>query len=259
MLRTEEARVNSSFRQKLGQKELCIGTFITLPCPEIAEICAEAGMDWILVDLEHTTLEVKDVQSILQAINRKCGCVVRVPSKEEATIKRVLDVGVDGIMVPHVNTVAETVSLVQGCLYPPAGKRSVGIARAQSYGLGFKDYLARANKEIAVIPQVEHVEGVSCIDDIVRVPGVSGVFIGPYDLSGSMGMLGQVKSAEVQKSIARVQHSCSKAGLPAGIFCPDIESARIQIERGFTLIALGMDSRFLVDSVRRVVDQLSDI
>ncbi|MFC2164876.1 HpcH/HpaI aldolase/citrate lyase family protein [Acidobacteriota bacterium] len=248
--------MNLSFRQKLEQNKLCIGTFITLPCPEIAEICAMAGLDWILVDLEHTTLEVKDVQSILQAINQQCACIVRVPSKDEATIKRVLDVGVNGIMVPHVNTVEETTSLVQGCLYPPEGKRSVGIARAQNYGLGFKDYLARANKEIIVIPQVEHVEGVSRIDDIVRVPGVSGVFIGPYDLSGSMGMLGQVKSTEVQESIARVQRSCSQAGLPAGIFCPDIESARTQIDQGFTLIVLGMDSRFLVDSVRRVIDQL---
>jgi len=252
----EEARVNSSFRQKLEHKELCIGTFVTLPCPEIAEICAEAGMDWILVDLEHTTLEVKDVQSFLQAINRKCACVVRVPSKEEATIKRVLDVGVDGIMVPHVNTVTETASLVQACLYPPEGKRSVGIARAQNYGLGFKEYLARANKEIVIIPQVEHVEGVACIDEIVRVPGVSGVFIGPYDLSGSMGMLGKVKSPEVQESIAKVRLSCSQANLPAGIFCPDVESAQSHIDQGFTFIALGMDTRFLVDSIRRVIDQL---
>jgi 2-dehydro-3-deoxyglucarate aldolase/4-hydroxy-2-oxoheptanedioate aldolase len=248
--------LNSSFRQKLARKELCIGTFITLPCPEIAEICAEAGMDWILVDLEHTTLEVKDVQDILQAVNQKCACIVRVPSKEESTIKRVLDVGVDGIMVPHINTVEETVSFVQACLYPPEGKRSVGIARAQKYGLGFKDYLARANKEIIVIPQVEHVEGVTDIDDIVKVPGVSGVFIGPYDLSGSMGMLGQVKSAEVQESVSKVQFSCSQAGLPVGIFCPDSESAQTHIDQGFSLIILGMDTRFLIDSVRRVIDQL---
>jgi len=252
----EVASVNSTFWQKLEQKELCIGTFLTLPCPEIAEICAEAGMDWVLVDLEHTTLDVKDVQRILQAINRKCGCIVRVPSNEEGTIKRVLDAGVDGIMVPHVNSADETTGIVQACLYPPEGKRSVGIARAQNYGLGFKDYLARANKEILVIPQVEHVEGLACIDDIVNVPGVSGVFIGPYDLSGSMGMLGKVKSPEVQEKIAKVRLSCSQAGLPVGIFCADLESAQSHIDQGFTLIVLGMDTRFLVDSVRRVIDQL---
>lgn len=245
-----------SFRKKLEQNEICVGTFLTLPCPEVAEICAEAGMDWVLVDLEHTTLEVKDVQSVLQAMNPNCACVVRVPSNDAATIKRVLDAGVDGIMVPHVNSAGEAETIVQACLYPPAGKRSVGIARAQKYGLGFKDYLVRANEEILVIPQVEHVEGVAVIDDIVKIPGVSGVFIGPYDLSGSMGMLGHVKSAEVQESIARVQLSCSQAGLPTGIFCPDVESARAHVELGFTLIALGMDSRFLIDSIRRAMKEL---
>jgi len=245
-----------SFRQKIEQKKHCIGTFLTLPCPEIAEICAEAGMDWILADLEHTTLDVKDVQSILQAMNQKCACVVRVPSNDVATIKRVLDTGVDGIMVPHVNTAAEIAGIVQACRYPPEGQRSVGIARAQKYGLGFKDYLSSANADILVIPQVEHVEGVDRIDDIVKAPGVSGVFIGPYDLSGSMGMLGQVKSAEVQGRIARVRLACSQAGLPAGIFCPDVESARTHIELGFTFIALAMDSRFLIDSIRGALKEL---
>jgi 2-keto-3-deoxy-L-rhamnonate aldolase RhmA len=252
----EEERVNSSFRQKLKQRELCIGTFLTLPCPEIAEICAEVGMDWVLVDLEHTTLDVKDVQSILQAINQKCACIVRVPSKDVATIKRVLDTGVDGIMVPHVNSAEETTSIVRACLYPPEGQRSVGISRAQNYGLGFKDYLSRANAEILVIPQVEHVEGVEHIDDIIKVPGISGVFVGPYDLSGSMSMLGDVNSSQVQQSISKVLDSCSHAGLPAGIFCADVESAPPRIDQGFTLVVIGLDSRFLVDSVRNVIDHL---
>ena len=248
--------MNSSFRQKLEQEKLCIGTFLSLPCPEIAEICAEAGMDWILVDLEHTTLEVRDVQGILQAVANKCACIVRVPSKDVATIKRVLDTGVDGIMIPHINTAEETASIVQACLYPPEGNRSVGISRAQQYGLGFKDYLSSANQDILLIPQVEHVEGVAAIDDIVKVPGVSAVFIGPYDLSGSMGMLGEVRSPEVQKEITKVRLSCSKAGIPAGIFSADIDSALPHIEQGFILIALGIDTNFLIDSIRRIMDQL---
>jgi len=252
----EEKKLGLSFRQKIKQNKLCIGTFLTLPCPEIAEICAEAGMDWVLVDLEHTTLDVKDVQSILQVINRKCACIVRVPSKEETTIKRVLDTGVDGIMVPHVNTAEETMSIVQACLYPPEGKRSVGIARAQKYGLGFKDYLDKSNEEILIIPQVEHIQGVDGIDEIAHVPGISAVFIGPYDLSGSMGMLGEVKSPQVQGNINKVFRSCSKAGIPVGIFCADVGSAFPYVEQGFILIALGLDSRFLIDSVRRVIDQL---
>ena len=248
--------MNSDFRRRLRKGELCVGTFLTLSSPEVAEICAEAGFDWVFIDLEHTTLDVKDVQAVLQAVQDDCACVVRVPSKDEGLMKRVLDAGADGIVVPHVNTPEETETIVRQCLYPPDGERSVGISRAQKFGLGFKEYMAGANTEILVIPQVEHVEGVRRIDDIVRVPGISAVFIGPYDLSGSMDMLGQVKSQEVQSHIDKVRQACLDAGLPVGIFGVDVDSVLPYIEKGFTLIAVGMDSLFLGRSFRDALERL---
>ncbi|MBN1223504.1 MAG: 2,4-dihydroxyhept-2-ene-1,7-dioic acid aldolase [Candidatus Aminicenantes bacterium] len=248
--------MNSDFQRRLKQGELCIGTFMTLPCPEIAEICAGAGFDWILIDLEHTTLDVKDVQSVLQAVHADCACIVRVPSKDEALIKKVLDTGIAGIVVPHVNTPEEASWIVQHCLYPPEGKRSVGISRAHKYGLRFKEYVAGANSRILVIPQVEHIEGIRRIEDIVRVPGISAVFIGPYDLSGSMGLLGQVKSTEVQVQIDKVRQVCCDVGLPVGIFGIDVDSILPYIEQGFTLIVMGMDSLFLGRSIRSALERV---
>jgi len=248
--------MNSHFRDRLKRGDLCIGTFLTLSCPEIAELCAEAGFDWVFIDLEHTPLDVRDVQTMIPRLGNECGCLVRVSSREEGSIKKVLDTGVDGIVVPHIETRGETSDVVRQCLYPPDGNRGVGISRAQKYGLGFGDYVEHANDRILVIPQVESITGVRNIEDIARVPGISAVFVGPYDLSGSIGMLGRVESPEVQQSINRVGCACYGAGIPAGIFGVDVEAVEPYIEQGFTLIGLGMDTLFLGRSFCHALERL---
>jgi len=248
--------VKESFRQRLKQGDLLIGTFITLPSSEIAEIFAETGYDWLFVDMEHTTLDVKDVQCILQAVGKKCSCIVRVPSNDETWLKKVLDAGADGVIIPHVNTADEVRQIVRTCLYPPDGSRSVGLSRAQKYGLQFEDYVKNANQTVAIIPQVEHIDGVQNIEEIVKVPGISAVFIGPYDLSGSLGKLGEVKDSQVQKSIASIKDACREAGLPVGIFSMDAEAVSSYIEQGFTLITVGMDILFIGDSSKETLRKL---
>ncbi len=245
-----------SFKRRLKQGDLLIGTFMTLPSPEIAEIIAEVGFDWLFVDMEHTTLDVKDVQRILQAVEGKCACIVRVPNKDEAWLKKVLDAGADGVIVPHVNTADEVRSIVRTCLYPPEGSRSVGLSRAQKYGLRFDEYVQKANRNIAIIPQVEHIEGVQNIEEIVKVPGISAIFIGPYDLSGSLGKLGETKDPEVQKCIAKIKDVCSEAGLPVGIFGMDADSVSPYIKKGYTLITAGMDILFLGESAKKSLQKL---
>jgi 2-keto-3-deoxy-L-rhamnonate aldolase RhmA len=245
-----------SFQRRLKQGDLLIGTFMTLPSPEVAEIFAEIGFDWLFVDMEHTILDVKDVQRILQAVEGKCACIVRVPNKDEAWLKKVLDAGADGVIVPHVNTADEVRSIVGVCLYPPEGSRSVGLSRAQKYGLRFDEYVQSANQNIAVIPQVEHIEGVQNIEEIVKVPGISAIFIGPYDLSGSLGKLGETKDPEVQKSIAKIKEVCSEARLPVGIFGMDADSVSPYIKKGFTLITAGIDILFLGESAKKSLQKL---
>jgi 2-dehydro-3-deoxyglucarate aldolase/4-hydroxy-2-oxoheptanedioate aldolase len=208
------------------------------------------------MDMEHTTLDVLNIQRMLQAVGERCACLVRVPGKDEAWIKRVLDTGVDGIIVPHVSTVDEVRNIIETCLYPPEGSRSVGLARAQKYGLQFDDYMKNSNQAVAIIPQIEHIDGVQNIEEIVNVPGISAVFVGPFDLSGSLRKLGEIQDAQVQKSIIRVNEACIQAGFPVGIFCMDAEIASSYIEHGFTLVNVGMDILFIAESSKDTLRKL---
>jgi 2-dehydro-3-deoxyglucarate aldolase/4-hydroxy-2-oxoheptanedioate aldolase len=250
--------VKQEFRQRLEGGDLLIGAFMTLPSPEIAEIFAEVGFDWLFIDMEHTTLDVQDVQRIYQAVGDKCACVVRVPDKGEAWLKKVLDAGADGVIIPHVHTAEEVRQIVDTCLYPPDGSRSVGMSRAQKYGLGFEGYVKKANTTIAIIPQIEHIDGVKKIEEIVEVPGISAIFIGPYDLSGSLGKLGEIMDPQVQKNIAHARDICIRADLPVGIFCMDTEFASSCIEQGFTLITAGMDIKLIGDSAKDTLLKLRE-
>ncbi len=203
--------------------------------------------------MEHTPIDIQDVQRILQAVEKDFPCLIRVPSMDEALIKRVLDIGPSGIIVPHVNTDREVEKILRWCKYPPDGTRSTGISRAQGYGFNLQDYMASANENLAVIPQVEHVDAVEDIESIVKVPGLSAVFVGPYDLSGSIGKLGKVEDPEVQDMITKVKEACSEAGVVGGIFGKDAEAARRYRDVGFSLLAVGVETSFLLASVQEMV------
>ena len=252
----KEDSVKQAFKQRLSQGDLLIGAFMTLPSPEIAEIFAATGYDWLFIDMEHTTLNVSDVQRILQAAGGECACLVRVPSKDEAWLKKVLDAGADGVIIPHINRVDEVRQIIKTCHYPPLGSRSVGMSRAQKYGLRFDEYVESSNQAVAIIPQIEHLEGVRNIEEIVAVPGISAVYIGPYDLSGSLEKLGEIHDLQVQKNIASVKETCTRAGLPTGIFCMGVEAASSYIERGFTLITVGMDIKCIWESAKETLHKL---
>jgi 2-keto-3-deoxy-L-rhamnonate aldolase RhmA len=130
------------------------------------------------------------------------------------------------------------------------------MSRAQKYGMGFNDYVASANQSVAIIPQIEHREGVENIEEIVLVPGISAIFIGPYDLSGSLGKLGETGDPQVRKNIVIAKDACAQSGLPVGIFCMDTEAASSSIEQGFTLISVGMDILFVERSAQDTLRKL---
>jgi 2-keto-3-deoxy-L-rhamnonate aldolase RhmA len=248
--------VNESFLQRIMKGDLLLGTILTLPSPEVAEVLSRSGFDWLFVDMEHTQLDVAHVQQILQAVGRDFPCLVRVPSLDEAWIKKVLDTGPAGIIVPHVNTAEEVRTILRWTKYPPEGERSAGISRAQDYGLGLRDYMERANDNLAIVPQVEHKDAVDNIEAMAGIAGLNVIFVGPFDLSGSIGKLGQVNDPEVLGMIRKVKTVCAGEGIATGIFGVDAEAVKPYIDFGYTLIAVGTDTSFLSKSVGNALASL---
>lgn len=235
----------SSFKERLRNKETLIGPLVTIPTPDVAEMLALVGFDYLWIEAEHAPTNFAQAQMMIQAVGGRCPCVVRVPENKEVWLKKALDIGCDGIVIPQVKTAAEAREAVEACLYPPAGRRSVGVGRAHGYGMRFQEYVSRINEELVIIVQIEHIEGVRNLEAIAAVPGIDALLVGPFDLSGSMNLLGQITHPEVQAAIERVRAHCQAINIPAGIFAINAEAAKKAIGQGFNLLALGMDVFFL--------------
>ena len=244
------------FRKRLQAQETLIGTMVTLPVPSIAEILAELGFDWLFVDGEHGPLETREILAILQAVGDRLACLVRVPGSEEAPIKKALDLGAEGIIVPQVNTAEQAARVVQYARYAPIGSRGVGLARAHGYGLRFQDYLEKANERVTVIVQAEHVQAVENMESIVQVEGVDAVFLGPYDLSASLGRMGRIEDPVVIEAIEQVTRTCQAAGIPLGYFGVSAQAVRPYMERGYSLIAAGVDTLMIAGAARHLLKDL---
>ena len=243
-------------RHCLVNKETCLGTIVSIPSPEVAEMLSLCGFDWLFVDIEHGVFDGIAVQRILQAVAGRSHCLVRVPQLDEAWIKKVLDSGANGIIVPHICSATEAEKAVAFCRYPPTGNRSVGLARAQGYGTSFESYLSEANSEIAVVLQIEHIDAVAQIAEIVKVEGIDCLFVGPYDLSASMGMTGQVQDPQVVEAISRVHQCAFAANIPMGIFVATADEALSYIAAGYQLIAVGVDLMILSGAAQKITSTL---
>lgn len=250
--------MRETFRSRLKKGELLAGTLITLPSLEIAEILAEAGFDWLFVDLEHSAMGAREAVGILQAVGDRLDCILRVPLNDEIWIKKALDTGAAGVMVPQVNTAEDARRAVRYSKYPPQGRRSAGMSRAHGYGSRLQSYLDRANTDTAVIIQAEHIEAVENIESILMVDGIDAVLVGPYDLSASMGRIGQVDSPEVQAAIGRVRQACNHCGMPLGVFTAGAQRAKTYIQEGFRLIAASADTLMLGQAARETAQFLQE-
>lgn len=243
----------ASFTTRIRSDGPLIGTIVTLPCPEVVEALSWSGLDWVFIDMEHGPLDILTAQGLIRAVSGICHSMVRVPENSPMWIRKVLDTGCDGVIVPLVCSATEARRAVDAAKYPPQGTRSVGIARAHRYGLEFAEYVAAANDRTSVIVQIEHIAAVECLDEILTVEGIDGILVGPYDLSGSMNRLGQVGHPEVQSAIKRVRDTCRERDMPVGFFVVDPGDIEPALESGIRFLVVGTDLTFMTSSARQVV------
>jgi 2-keto-3-deoxy-L-rhamnonate aldolase RhmA len=246
--------VNARFREQLKNGDPLLGTLLSLPSPEVAEICAAAGFDWLFIDMEHGLLDFADIQRMIQAAGHRCPCIVRVPSNEAVWACKALDTGAAGIIFPHINNADDARSAVLAAKYPPDGIRSIAVARAQRFGSRLQECVDTANLETVLIAQAEHTDAVRNIESILAVPGVDAILVGPLDLSASMNKPGRVTDPEVAEAIGRVRGACARRGIPAGIFARDADTASRAFAAGFTLVCVATDSLLFFEAARSVVE-----
>lgn len=243
-----------NMKQKLLTNHLLIGSWISLAHPAIAEIMAHAGFDWIGIDLEHSVITIREAEELIRIIELSgVTPIVRISANDPVQIKRVMDAGAYGIIVPMVNTTNEAKDAVSAVYYPPRGKRGVGLARAQGYGSRFSEYVDRLDNELLVIVQIEHINGVNNLEQILTVKGVDGFFVGPYDLSASLGIPGQFDNSRFLDCMERIHNIGFNSGKAPGIHVvePELNELQQRISEGYKLIAYSVDIRML-DSACRI-------
>jgi len=215
--------------------------------PLVAEICAGSGLDWVLIDMEHSPNGLADVLAQLQAVAAyPVTSVVRVPIGDTVTIKQVLDLGAQTVLVPMVSSAAQAAELVADVRYPPRGRRGVGSALARSARWNrVDDYLADADRHVSLLVQIETAEGVAAAAEIAAVDGVDGVFVGPSDLAASMGVLGQQTHPDVVAAVHRAFDAVRAAGKPVGVNAFDPAVADAYIATGASFVLVGADVTLL--------------
>ncbi len=244
-----------NFAERIRTGDILTGTLVSLPSPEICELLANVGFDWLFIDAEHGAFNPQQAQSMLQAA-APTPCVIRVPDGETVWLKKALDIGAAGIIVPQVHNSAQAREIVKHCKYAPTGDRGIGIGRAHKYGLDFERYLEHANDEVAVILQAESCDAVNNIRDIANIRGVDAILVGPYDLSASLGKPGEVDHPSVQSAIDKIIKGCQEANVSMGFFGVSAEAVLPYKEKGFTLLTVGVDTTLLIKSATQTLKDI---
>ncbi len=248
--------MKNHFRGALLNRELTLGAWMQIGHPAPAELFGRLGFDWICVDLEHGAIELETMTGIFRtAAAFDSVPVARLPLNDPIWIKRTLDAGAGGLIIPMVNSAEEARKAVREAKYPPLGQRGYGFSRANLHGLDFAEAIQSANEETALVVQIEHKDGIGALEEILEVPGVDGAFIGPMDLSGSYGKTGQMDDPEVVAALERFREVCGKKGMAAGMHVVNTGAANVQaaLRDGYSMIALGVDLVFLAGAAREAI------
>lgn len=241
-------RLSPTFRDAVDSASRPLaGIWVCSGSPLVAEICAGAGIDWLLIDMEHSANGLESTLAQLQAVAAyPVTPVVRVPSGDAVGIKQVLDLGAQNLLVPMISSADEARAVVDAVRYPPRGRRGVGSALARSGRWNrVDDYLRNADAAVSVLVQVETVQGVDAAEAIAAVDGVDGVFVGPSDLAASMGLLGEQTHPEVTAAVLRAFRAVRAAGKPVGVNAFDPAVAQSYIDAGADFVVVGADVALL--------------
>lgn len=256
------APARSGLRSRLRRGPGMLGTFSLLGSPEVTELAALAGFDALILDMEHGPFDLQQVGRCLVAAHlRGMPVIVRVAGNDPAAIGKVLDLGADGILAPHIGSAAAAEAIVAAARFTPEGARGAHPwVRAADFdgaaGASPAGWFAEANSRVAVLAMVEGADSVDNLEEIVHVPGLDAVFLGPMDLSHALGVPGQPEHELVIAALDRAFDAASAAGLATAVFAPSPERAKSWLDRGAGLVAYGVDSKLILDGLRSAV-QLS--
>ncbi len=253
--------MSTKINEIIRNQGFLLGSWINSGSPIVSEIMANTGLDFLTIDLEHSTVDLEKSLSIFQAIkagNSNCLPFVRLAGNEYSQTKRFLDAGAEGVIAPLINSGHDAKVLLDSVKFPPVGKRGVGYGRSSSYGFDIDKYFATANEETFVCVQIEHIKAVENIDEIFSVDGIDAAFIGPYDLSASMGITAQWENKRYLDTRDLILKKCEEYNILAGVHVvqPKIEQALSMIKSGFKIIAYTLDITLIGYYYRDAVNKI---
>lgn len=251
--------MNNKLKNIIKNNQISFGSWITLGHTSIPEIMSFAKFNWLVIDLEHSVIDIQKTQELIQIIELKnITPLVRLTSNDGSLIKRVMDAGSYGVIVPMINSKNDALKVVKSVKYPPIGNRSVGLARAQGYGSSFNKYKSWINNDSIIIVQIEHIDAVNNIYEIFSIDDIDGYIIGPYDLSASLGIHGELNNSKVLDAEKIVLKAAKKYNKIAGIHVVNIDIKLVieKINLGYKFIAIGTDFLFLGNSCKSIMNKI---
>ena len=234
----------NKLKDKINNNEITFGGWTSISNNLITEIFSKSNIDFIGIDIEHSTISLEQSQNIIiSSQSNNVACLPRIPTHDKQIIKRLLDIGADGIIVPNIESEEDIQKIVEWTHYPPLGKRGYGVSRAQGYGFEFDNYTKNWNSNCILVAQIESINAVDNIEKILKSENLDAVMIGPYDISGSLGIPGQINHEKVKYSCKKVLEACKKFDKPCGIqdIEPTEESINKMINDGYKFIILASD------------------
>lgn len=245
----------------LKQEAYPTGTWLSINSPTVAEVTASLPVDFVVIDTEHSAMGLETVENMVRgvdAVDGDTGSIVRVPGNDKDHLKRVLDIGVDGVLVPRIETAEEARDLVEATTYPPEGDRGIASGRASDYGGDFQEYVEHADDLVVTIAQIETKRGVENASEIAAVEGIDAIFIGPADLSGSLGIFAQWDSELLDQYINDAIRASKEHEKPVGTLVIQPEDIETRIDQGFDFLAVGKDTATLGSGTDELVSNCKD-
>lgn len=243
------------FRAKLAADTPVFGIWVTLESPAITEMAVAMGLDWVVIDAEHSHLDWKEIVAhIRAAVRSDTVVIVRIVERDTGLVKRALDVGADGVAAPWINTAEDLQALILDSRYPPEGRRGVGGDRATVWGQCFVEHTQEANEHVLILPNIEHVDVVDEMHQMCQLDGAELFFFGPADFSATAGHVGQWEGPGVAEKILSLKDTMRETGKYAGVIATSIEDLHLRLEQGFRMIALGTDMGMMMGSLHQVLD-----